>query len=241
MFKVHNLDLHAHTGRFLFLLLILAAAHSKVYADFGHRNDTQSNQFALLEELPVNLDNYTLAELLDLRKQHYSQLQSIQDKSNSLKTSERKLLSQLLAYDNIRLKITDVIKKLIDEYNVHGAYKKKLLGYCQTFNTTIKTARNSVQTLTEYKMYGVQFALVYASLVYTFKENPEFYTSYQQDIENPDSTLGAYITELNQSYRKVELARKEYDVELAIQQLKQSIAKLDGAIVKRRTRLLTQH
>lgn len=241
MFSVSCQKLPANSSGLLSLFVLVFICNTSVYADFGHRNETRVNQSTSVEVLPVNLEILTLVELFELRKQHHSQLRSLQTKSVARHANEQKLLERLLAYDNVRLKIVDVIKSLIDEYKVHGEYQRKLLGYCQTFSTKIQTARNNVHTLAEYKVYGAHFALVYASLVYTFKENPDFYANYQRDIKDSESTLGAYINELNASYREVEQARNEYDAGLLVQQIERSIARLDREIVKHRTRLFSQH
>ena len=120
--------LPANSSGLLSLFVLVFICNTSVYADFGHRNETRLNQSTSAEVFPVNLEILTLVELLELRKQHHSQLRSLQTKSDTPHASEQKLLERLLAYDNVRLKIVDVIKSLIDEYKVRGEIPKKIIG-----------------------------------------------------------------------------------------------------------------
>lgn len=240
MLSVCYQNLPANWRGFLSLFVLVFICNTSVHADFGHHNSELEQSYSV-DALPENLEKIPLQQLVALKKARYSKLRLLNPKAKALAISENDLLDSLIAYDNIRLKIADVIKRLIDEYHVSGSYKKKLLGYCRTFNTQIKNAQGKVKSLAEYKVYGTHFALAYVSLIYTFKENPEFFAQYQRDIGNTESTLGVYVSELNSSYREVEQARRDYDAILAAQQIERSITKLDHEIVKRRMKLIAQY
>lgn len=242
MLNVNGQYLLAMTSkRISFCVCLFVISISNTFADSGHYKVPESIETKSAYDLPTNLDETSLAKLMLLKKQCNSNLKLLQPFKIDLGTSEVKLLGRLIAYDNIRLKISEVIIKLVDEYNVTGSYKKKLLGYCDTFSGNIKHAQDSVRTLAEYKVYGTHFAVAYISLIYTFKENPIFYAKYERDIKDPESTIGIFISELADSYREVEKAHKEYESALLAQKIRQSIAQLDKEINLRKSRLITQY
>ena len=155
-------------------------------------------------------------------------------------SSDKDLLISLIEYDDIRLRISDIILTLIEKYKVSGKYRQKLLGYIDTLNTTIKTARNSVNTLEDYKRYSTHFSVVYASLLYTFQENDAFYMQYRKDIKNPNSRLGIYLRELTNSYKSLEQARKKYESIQQVNNLKEIIRQLNNEIYVRKNTLHVQ-
>ena len=208
-----------------------------VFADSLHYKDPAVSKTIASYAPPTNLTEISLGKLIVLKNEHESALQLLK-LNKTQATIELELLNALIAYDDVRLQIPEIITKLVDEYKVTGNYRKKLLGYCDTFDNKIKQARITVQTLDEYKVYSTHFAVAYISLAYTFKEDPSFYKQYTNDINNPKSTIGNYRKELAISYKKVEKAHKDYQAIVIEQKLEESLVKLNKEIEQRKTRLL---
>ena len=190
--------------------------------------------------LPQDLAEISLEKLVTLREEREAALWLLTPDKKLHASIEQTLLNTLLAYDDVRLQIADIIIKLVDEYKVKGRYRKKLLGYYDTFSNKIKNARNTVHTLDEYKVYSTHFAVAYISLVYTFKENASFYSQYTNDLYNPESTIGKYRKKLALSYQEVEQANKKYEAVVVVQKVEGSIALLKKEINRRQTKLLVQ-
>ncbi len=209
-----------------------------VFADSLHYENPTVTKTIAAYGLPENLSDISHEKLIVLKNELESALQSLKLNQKSLATIEQELLNTLIAYDDIRLQVSEIITKLVNEYDVTGDYKKKLLGYCDTFNNKIKQARNTVQTLDEYKAYSTHFAVAYVSLVYTFKQDPTFYKHYTSDINDPESTIGKYQKELATSYKKVEQANKNYEAIIIAQELEKSLVKVKNEIKQRKTKLL---
>ena len=242
MLNVNGQYLLAMTSKHIsFCVCLFIISISNTFADSGHYKDPESTETKSAYVLPTNLNEVSLAYLILLKKQRNSKLALLHSVKNDPRTSEVNLLRKLITYDNIRLKISEVIIKLVDEYKVTGSYKKKLLGYCDTFSGNIKHAQDSVRTLAEYKVYATHFAVAYISLIYTFKENSIFYAKYARDVKDPESTIGIYLNELAGSFEEVEKAHKQYELELFAHKIRQSIAQLDKEINLRKSRLITQY
>lgn len=225
-----------HTKKYSYFFLIVILCNSSVtYADSILTKHQTSNTYQAYV-LP-NTTNTSLNELYQLKTKYESTLQSLNITNSDLVKNDELFLQSLIAYDDIRLNISDVIVKLVDKYNVDGEYKMKLLGYSDTFNSKIKKARKSVNTLEEYKTYSTHFSVVYISLLYTFKENEAFYTQYRQDIYKPSSILGKYQHELSISYKEVEKAHKNFQLALHANNLKNIITQLNNVINARNIEL----
>ena len=240
-----NLDdkyLPTKTCAYIALFVCISICNiSNVLADSVHYKDSASSKVDTVYLLPTNLSEISLTKLKSLKKEFESKSEQLRLTQKTLEISEEKLLNSLIAYDNVRLQIEEVIIKLVDEYNVTGSYKKKLLGYCDTFSTRIKPAQNSVHSLNGYKVYGTHFAVAYISLLYTFKENPTFHTKYMNDINNPKSTIGKYRRELMVSFGEVEKAQKEYESIQVAQKLQELILLLNKEIKLREENLIAHH
>ena len=225
----------------LFVSVLICNIPPNVFADSVHYQGPELSETNSVQVLPTNLSEIPITVLKLLKKERKSKLELFQPIQKSLEASEKELLDSLIAYDDVRLQIAEIIIKLVDEYNVTGSYKKKLLGYCDTFNTNIKPARSNVQTLEAYKVYGTHFAVAYISLLYTFRENSAFHSKYMSDINNPKSTIGKYRRELAVTYQEVKKAQKVYESILVARKINESIMQLDKEINTRKTRLISQY
>ena len=130
--------------------------------------------------------------------------------NNQSDLSQQELLNTLFAYDDVRLKITDVLAEIVDEYEITDDYKKKLLGFRDTFLDKVKPARSTITNLDQFKQYTHSYSVVYISLIYTFHEDEEFYKILSKDIVNPSTTIGKYTQELESSYKSLVLAEQAY-------------------------------
>ncbi len=234
-----NIFKKTHIYNLLFLPLFICNV-SNVFADSMHYKHSASNITNSVSIFPNNLKEITYTKLKSLKRELESKSDPLLQTQNALNSSEKKLLNSLFAYDNVRLQIAEVIIDLVEEYNVTGNYKKKLLGYSTTFNSRIKPARNNVRTLDEYKAYDKHFAVAYISLLYTFKENPDFYENYMRDINNLESTIGKYIKQLATAYGELEKSQHEYVSILTAQKNKELIVKIDNEIKIRKARIISK-
>ncbi len=242
MLNLNNQYLPVKTCVYILLFMSIFICNiPKVLADSVHYKNSISSKANSVHILPTNLNEFSLTKLKSLKKGLESKSEQHRPTQKALEISEKKLLNSLIAYDNVRLQIAEVIIKLVDEYNVTGSYKKKLLGYCDTFSTRVKPAQNSVHSLNGYKAYGTHFAVAYISLLYTFKENPIFHTKYMNDINDPKSTIGKYRRELMISYGEVEKVQKEYESNKLAQKHQESILQLNKEINLRKENLIAHH
>ena len=227
----------------LLLSLVLISNVSNVFSDLAHSGNSYSDtdlRYNIIE-LPSRLREASLPTLESLRDEMELNGGTRNVSRKALSESEEKLLDTLLMYDDIKLNIVPTIIKLIQEYNVAGKYKERLLGYCDTFSEKIKQSRLDVHSLAAYKLYSTHFSIVYVSLIYTFKENPGFYARYKRDLGDPSSTIGRYISQLNLAYKHVEMADKIYQTQLIATKNKASLDKLNREIALRQSRLNSQY
>ena len=143
-----------------------------------------------------------LPENISLKKAHLLKLKYEGELGNTTNTSinEESFLSALLAYDNIRLEISEILLELVAEYQLSGDFAKKLTGFSHTFSTHVKDAQGQISNLAEYKAYSNTFALTYAALVYALHDDKSFYSRYSTDLKDPTSILGDYKQRLDIAY-----------------------------------------
>lgn len=168
------------------LLTVILLSMTQASADFIHNHKSTTEHSRLYSKLPDN----TVSPDFDRHSKN--------------------LLKSLFAYDDIRLKITDVLSVLVNEYQLTDEYKNKLLGYRSTFLEQVKPSRDNITTLDEFKAYSHSYSIVYVALVYTINGNKSFHASLAADMTDPNTTIGEYVRELKSSYKILLQAEDDY-------------------------------
>jgi hypothetical protein len=188
----------------------------------------------VLHEVPKNLGSLSLEQLQIERDTRQRDLEVIRQASDEPEVAKQKLLETIMAHDEVRLKIADVIPAMIEDYEIDGKLRDSLLGYSNTFEVDMREARKDVQTIGDYKSYDFRFSAVYMSMMFKFNENPEFHKKLVTDMQNEDTAIGGYKKELDESYAKVEHDKYLIQNIYSVNELEQSIAAIDEEISKRK-------
>ena len=181
---------------------------------------------------PENLQALTLEELQAEKASRQRDLSVLKEASDEPDIAKQKLLKTIFEHDDKRLRIVEVIPQLIQEYQIDGDLRDALLGYSNTFDVEIRNARKDVHKLDDYKSYDFRFSAVYMSMMFKINENPEFHKRIITDLQDPDSAIGRYRKELDESYAKVEHDKYLIQNVYSVDELEQAIAVIEEEIVR---------
>ncbi len=182
---------------------------------------------------PENLKELSIEELQAEKAARIRDLSIIKEASDEPDVAKQKLLKSILEHDDKRLLIVEVILQLIEEYQIQGDFRDALLGYRNTFDVDVRDARKHVHTLDDYKSYDFRFSAVYMAMMFKFNENPEFHKKMLADLQDPNTTIGKYRKELDESYAKVEHDKYLIQNIYSVNELEHSIAQIDEEISMR--------
>ena len=216
-------------SNFLLLFFIVTGA----YADGGHRNIPGIDRGPSKYTVPEHLDTLPTEELASLREARHKDLEDLRSGSKSKEISERYMFEQLMAHDEVRLSITDVIPRLIEDYEIDGKFKNTLMGYRSTFTEEITQSRETVENLQDYQSYDFRFTAVYMSMLFAFQEHPEFYQRLKKDMTDENTTIGKYRKRLDDSYSRVAKAKERMDIVHSEEDLEDVIDALDEELARR--------
>ncbi len=188
----------------------------------------------VLHKAPENLSALSLEQLSKERETRQRDLSVIRQASDEPEVAKQQLLETIMAHDDVRLKIANVIPVMIEDYKIEGELRDALLGYSNTFEVDMREARKDVQTISDYKSYDFRFSAVYMSMMFKFNENPDFHKKLVTDMENPETAIGGYRKELNDSYAKVEHDKYLIQNIYSVDELEKAIASIDEEISKRK-------
>ncbi len=188
----------------------------------------------VLHKIPENLSSLSLEQLHSERETRQRDLTVIRQASDEPEVAKQQLLKTIMAHDDMRLKIVDVIPVMIEDYEIEGKFRDSLLGYSNTFDVDIRNAREDVHTIEDYKSYDFRFSAVYMSMMFKFNENPEFHKKLVADLQDPDTPIGMYRKELDESYAKVEHDKYLIQNIYSVNELEQAITAIDEEISKRK-------
>lgn len=188
----------------------------------------------VLHEVPKNMDSLSLEQLQTERDTRQRDLEVIQQASDEPEVAKQKLLETIIAHDDVRLKIADVIPMMVEDYQIDGKLRDALLGYSNTFEVDMREARKDVHTIADYKSYDFRFSAVYMSMMFKFNENPEFHKKLVTDMQDSETAIGGYKKELDESYAKVEHDKYLIQNIYSVNELEQSIAAIEEEISKRK-------
>ncbi len=191
------------------------------------------DRIKVLHKAPENMETLSLEQLQTERASRVRDLKVIKEASDEPDIAKQKLLDSILAHDDKRLGIAQVIPQMIEDYEIKGEFKDALLGYSDTFNNEIREARTHVHTLDDYKSYDFRFSAVYMSMMFKFNENKNFHEKMVTDMKNSDSAIGKYRKELDESYAQVEKDKYLIQNVYSVNELEQAITQIDEEISKR--------
>ena len=187
----------------------------------------------VLHKVPDNLDSLSMEQLQSERNTRQRDLEVIQQASDEPEVAKQRLLETIMAHDDVRLTIAEVIPVMVKDYDIDGKLRDSLLGYSNTFEVDMREARKDVHTIEDYKSYDFRFSAVYMSMMFKFNENPDFHKRLVVDMENPETHIGKYRKQLNESYAKVEHDKYLIQNIYSVNELEQAIAAIDEEISKR--------
>ena len=216
-------------------LALLAAAFcctAVTWADGGSRN-LPGIDHEQIYKVPDNLKTMDTAAVKSLRSARQKDLESLRNGTGSKKNAEQHMFEQLMAHDEVRLTIIDVIPQLIEEYAIEGKFKNTLMGYRSTFAEEITASRETVHGLQDYQSYDFRFTAVYMSMLFAFQEFPDFYQKLKTDMNDDNTSIGRYRKSLDESFVRVEQARQQMDVYHNADDLENVIAELDQELARR--------
>ena len=188
----------------------------------------------VLHKAPENLGSLSLEQLQKERDNRQRDLTVIRQASDEPEVAKQKLLETILNHDDSRLNIVQVIPEMIKDYEIEGEFRDSLMGYRNTFDIDIRDARKDVHSIEDYKSYDFRFSAVYMSMMFKFNENPEFHKKLVADLQDPETAIGGYRKELDESYAKVEHDKYLIQNIYSVNELEQAISAIDEEISKRR-------
>ena len=187
----------------------------------------------VIHKAPENIDTLSLDQLKSERASRVRDLAVIKEASDEPEVAKQKLLDSIMAHDDKRLNIVHVIPQMIEDYGIEGEFKKTLMGYSSTFDNEIRTARNDVHSLDDYKSYDFRFSAVYMSMMFKFNENKSFHEKMVADMSDSSTAIGKYRKELDESYAKVSHDKYLIQNLFSVNELEQAITEIDEEIAKR--------
>ncbi|QMU61617.1 MAG: hypothetical protein GKR92_07865 [Gammaproteobacteria bacterium] len=188
----------------------------------------------VLHKVPENLGGLSMQQLHAERETRQRDLDVIRQASDEPEVAKQRLLETIMAHDDVRLKIAQVIPVMIEDYKIEGKFRDSLMGYSNTFNVDMREARKDVHSIGDYKSYDFRFSAVYMSMMFKFNENPEFHKRLVSDMQDSDTAIGGYRKELDESYAMVEHDKYLIQNIYSVNELEQSIAAIDEEISKRK-------
>jgi len=187
-----------------------------------------------MHKVPDNLESLSLEQLHAARDTRERDLEVIRQASDEPEVAKQKLLETIMSHDEVRLSIAQVIPLMVEDYKIEGKLRNSLLGYSDTFKVDMREARKEVHTLEDYKSYDFRFSAVYMSMMFKFNENPDFHKRLVTDMENPETHIGQYKKQLDESYAKVEHDKYLIQNIYSVNELEQAITAINDEISKRK-------
>ena len=152
------------------------------------------------------------------------------------KEMDEKLLNSLLKYDDIRIKITDVIDGLIEEYQVNDDIRNSLLAFKETFKEIIKENRPLVKSLRDYKAYDFRLGSAYLAMMTAFhsrEDTKKFYFQLVKDKKNNSTSIGRYNSDLVNEQEQIIKLKLDIERQLEANDIIEKLKEVDKEILSR--------
>ena len=180
-----------------------------------------------------SLQDSTISELRFQRETYVEQL----DAASTTPTEELEgeLLRVLLVYDSERIRIIDMIPKIIEQYEVEGTLKEDLMNFRRTLIKIVEELRPEVTTLQRYKPYDFRIGVSYAAMMTIMQRKEEVRDRMLKDHKDPETMLGQHSQRLKETYRLVQEARERLELSYQAETLKEQIDRIDTELRRRQS------
>ena len=148
---------------------------------------------------------------------------------------EQLLLKSLMAYDDERIRIVDLIPVMIEEYQVNPELKEDMLNFRATMRDIIEELRPQITTLQYYKPYDFRLGISYLSLMTVLQEHQSVHEQMLRDQKDPESMIGQYTLRLSEAYRPVEAAREQLQQRHILEDMRERIDNIDNELRRRQS------
>lgn len=204
-----------------------------VVAEQSEPHPIVEKQVAGYESLP-HLSELDLEQLLNLKNDYLAQLEDLNDTIAKTQQSDQKLISELMAYDKERLRIIEVIPRLIKDYQIKPPFSESLQRYAQTFEKVHQQYHGKIQTLDDYRSYDFRLGMAYMGMMTAMQEQPKLYERLSADMQDEDTAIGQYVKQLDVAYHKVEEASDSIDDIHAVRHLERELERIEQELLSRR-------
>ena len=147
---------------------------------------------------------------------------------------ESRLLAALLAYDDERVRIVELIPQLIELYELDAEFAEDLMNFRDTMARIVAELKPNVTSLQSYKPYDFRMGISFVALMTIMQEQQAVRTRMLSDQEDPDTLLGQYYRQTRSHYRAVEEARGRLEHGYRAEDLKAQIKRIDAELQRRR-------
>ena len=181
----------------------------------------ESLQSAHTDELKARLGSYA------------EQLSATSAKSST--ELEQQLLQALLVYDDERIRIIELIPRIINLYEIDAELEQDMLNFRATLIKIVKELRPEITTLQRYKPYDFRIGISYAALMTFLQKQQDVRDRMLRDREDPDTILGQHSQRLQETYRAVKEAREQLEVGYRADTLKKQIDRIETELRRRQS------
>lgn len=180
------------------------------------------------------LSEMTLEQLLELRDDYIAEMKTLNQAVTSTHQNDQYLIEKLIAYDRERLRIIEVIPILIKDYDIKPPFSESLLRYAKTFENLDRQYKGQLKTLEDYRSYDFRLGMAYLSMMASIQEHKDLYQHLHADMEDEQTTIGAYIKQLDVAYTEVEKASDGIDELNTIRHLTRELERVNQELSSRR-------
>ncbi len=144
------------------------------------------------------------------------------------------LLAALLAYDDERVRIVELIPQLIELYELDAEFAEDLMNFRDTMSRIVAELKPNVTNLQSYKPYDFRMGVSFAALMTIMQKQQAVRERMLRDQEDPDTLLGQYYRQLRSHYQEVEEARGKLEQGYKAQDIKEQVERIDAELQRRR-------
>ena len=177
------------------------------------------------------LQRTTTGDLQAQRETYAKQLDAIS--TMPTEELEGELLRVLLVYDTERIRIIDIIPKIIEQYEVEGTLKEDLMNFRAALVKIVEELRPEITSLQKYKPYDFRIGISYAAMMTIMQKQQAVRDRMLRDQEDPGTMLGQHAERLQENYRAVEEARQQLELGYKTETLKEQINRIDAELRRR--------
>ena len=218
--------------RFFFLCVLLAVVSFSAHAEGEPPHPVVDIPRAAIPSLELLRSN-TIGELHTQREIYLEQLEAAS--AIPAEELEERLLQALLVYDDERIRIIDLIPRMIEQYEVEGTLKEDLMSFRSTLVKIVEELRPEVTTLQKYKPYDFRLGVSYAAMMTIMQRKQEVRDRMLRDQEDPGTMLGQHSQRLRETYRAVEEARERLEASYRTETLRERIDRIDSELRRRQS------